>query len=84
MARIATPGPDVEADITREQVAAYLLSTDWHECRPRGALRVFQFGADGHCVSVDPEPTETTIRLIAQVEKAHPSTVLRKIARRLT
>ena len=76
MSRLSVPGPDVVADITREQVAAYLLANGWREDRMRGPLRCFQLGAEGWIVSVDADPGVGTIRAIATAMHLRPSDVL--------
>jgi len=84
--RIRIPAPDIEADVSAEQVVAYLLASGWaenmdsiipHEPGPhpfeRGGHEVyFADGWDGVFLS-------RTIKAIARAEQRHPSAVLADI-----
>lgn len=87
MTRVRIPAPDIEEDVSAEQVAAYLARAGWvedmdaivphepgpHPFRhPSGALIYFADGWDGGLLG-------RAINEIATAEQRHPSAVLADI-----
>lgn len=88
MTRVRTPPPDIEADITAEQVVAYLLREGWTERGKSRGQRIFRRG-QRHVERIglteegranDPGASlARTITDIARAEGRHPSAVLADI-----
>lgn len=82
MTRIRVAPPDIEEDITAEQVAAYLLrpGSGWVQVRWFGDDRVYcHERSNVHAFAIGGDVQRETIHDIARAEGRHPSAVLADI-----
>lgn len=89
MTRVSIPGPDIEADVSAEQVAAYLLrpGSGWRYTglSTEQGWQIFRHGRKRADLPVDPKMRRRASMLasviddIARAEGRHPSAVLADI-----
>lgn len=85
MTRVLIPAPAVEADVSAEQVEAYLLREGWVERdgHPGDVLVTFERSESGLCTWVPKDGHERDLARciadIARAEQRHPSDVLADI-----
>lgn len=83
MTIVHIPAPDIEADVSAEQVVSYLHASGWVYRATYEGLHMYN--RDGSVVAVVPAPRAPTFALatlitdIARAEQRHPSAVLAAI-----